>query len=173
MVNRKRSPSFLATLQLAAHTCSWSPWIKRKLRDCSQSRIVAGKCLTVFEHKGKLGLCIVTRFFETFTKYGISFRWLKQRAWTKYLYTRKVLGNKGPSGDNDLHNIPAWEYNYFIWKWNRKIAYWLGAGGGGGVVFFLDPDTASGVRTSSLPRAYAEKCIDFDCLHKGGSIHPI
>ena len=45
--------------------------------------------------------------------------------------------------------------------------------GGGGEEWFLDPDTASGVRTSSLPRAYAEKCIDFDCLHKGGSIHPI
>ena len=37
----------------------------------------------------------------------------------------------------------------------------------------FEPDTASGVRASSLPRDYAEKCIDFDCLHKGGSIHPI
>lgn len=36
----------------------------------------------------------------------------------------------------------------------------------------FEPDTASGVRASSLPRDYAEKCIDFDCLHKGGSIHP-
>ena len=59
---------------------------------------------------------------------------------------------------------------------------WSGGGGGGGMYFWtpppppdgpVDPDTASGVRTSSLPRAYAEKCIDFDCLHKGGSIHPI
>ena len=37
----------------------------------------------------------------------------------------------------------------------------------------FDPDAASRVRTSSLPRAYAEKCIDFDCLHKGRSIRPI
>lgn len=37
----------------------------------------------------------------------------------------------------------------------------------------FDPDAASRVHTSSLPRVYAEKCIDFDCLHKGGSIRPI
>ena len=40
MVKRTRDwlpPSFLAALLLAPHMCSWSPWLKRKIWDCSQS----------------------------------------------------------------------------------------------------------------------------------------
>ena len=48
MVKRRRGwlpPSFLAASLLASHMCSRSPWLKRKIRDCSQS---ITKCLNFF-----------------------------------------------------------------------------------------------------------------------------
>lgn len=65
------------------------------------------------------------------------------------MLTKKVLGNKGPSGHNDLHDMLE-NVNNLLENETERLLSWRGEG--------------RELVCQSLPRGYAEKCFDFDCI---------